>query len=481
MTNYLAVVKDGKITLNVPNYSDGTKLELKLISVEKTLQDQLTTKFKQNGKQYGQEMLYKSQDINNEKSFEALGLIDPILDAVAEQHYKQPTPIQEQTIPDALNKRDILGTAQTGSGKTAAFALPMIQLLMANRSKGKPKARGLILAPTRELVSQITDSIHNYSKYSKIKYVSIYGGVSQRPQVKQLQSGKDIIVATPGRLLDLINQGFIILENIEIFVLDEADRMLDMGFIRDIRKIMKYLPLEVQVLLFSATMPNEILTLADDILRDPVNVAVDPPSTTVETIDNYVYFVEKYDKFRLLLHLLKEKEIEKALIFTRTKHGSNNLAKKLKRNKVNAVAIHGDKSQNAREKALSSFREGNIDILVATDIAARGIDVDDITHVINFDLPNEPETFVHRIGRTARAGKSGIAFNFCSEDEIGYLEHIEYLTQEHLLRVDDYPFMCEFPIPDLTDLERRPRKVSRPQKRRGGRKNYSRKRLYRGE
>ncbi|MCG3217543.1 MAG: DEAD/DEAH box helicase [Candidatus Heimdallarchaeota archaeon] len=472
------IVKDGKTLLDLPEFTDGTKLELRIISIEKSLQEQQTDQYLRDAEKV------QSQDIFTEASaladeinlFHELNLIDPLLQAIEEQGYSQPSPIQAKAIPIVLKKRDILATAQTGSGKTAAFALPIIQILNAVKIKGKAYPRALILTPTRELAGQIGENITNYARHTYIRHATIYGGVSQHPQVRQLKQGKDIIVATPGRLLDLIDQGIADIDWIEILVLDEADRMLDMGFIHDIRKIIKMISDKCQVMMFSATMPPQILDLADKLLVDPKRISVDPPTSPVETIESSLFFVEKPDKFSLLLHLLKTEEVKKALVFMRTKFSANRIVKKLKREKINADAIHGNKTQNAREKALRDFKNGRIKVLVATDIAARGIDIDDITHVINFDMSNEAETYIHRIGRTARAGKSGIAFNFCMDGERPFLEDIERLIQQHLIRAEEYPFMSRFPAPSLTDLASTRKKLKSTYKKRKSKRTVKKKR-----
>lgn len=468
-----AIVKDGKIILDLPDYIDGTQLELKIISSEKSLQEQISDQFGQDTESH-----YNPDDIadsgtliDKNKLFHELNLIAPLLEAVEEQGYRHPSPIQVKAIPLALEGRDVLGTAQTGSGKTAAFSLPIIQLLAANKPRGKPYPRALILSPTRELASQIGESIDTYGEYTEIRQVTIYGGVSQKPQERELKKGKDVLVATPGRLLDLIGQGIIDLDRIEIFVLDEADRMLDMGFIHDIRKVIKLIPDKRQTMLFSATMPKQIIDLANKMLINPEHISVDPPSSPVETIASSVFFVEKPDKFKLLAHLLKSEKISKALVFMRTKHSANNTAKKLSRRNIVADSIHGNKSQNGRERALRGFKKGDISVLVATDIAARGIDINDITHIINYDMSNEAEVYVHRIGRTARAGKSGIAYNFCDEKERSYLVDVERLIQDHLMRAEDYPFMSNIQAPDMTDLNPS-RRRSRPKRRKQRRQNY---------
>ena len=383
--------------------------------------------------------------------FTELKLCEPILKALQDEGYETPTPIQEQSIPLLLKGRDVLGCAQTGTGKTAAFALPVLQFLqekIANEpSKGKRPIRALVLSPTRELVAQIAQNFKAYSRYLPIKHLVIFGGVSATPQIERLSHGVDVLVATPGRLLDLHAQGHIKLNQIEFFVLDEADRMLDMGFIHDIRRILKHLPQKKQNLLFSATMPPNIVTLAGDFLYKPAQVEVVPESTTAEKITQKVMFVAKSDKRRLLAHLLDELNIEQCIVFTRTKHGANRLVQQLERAGHEAAAIHGNKSQNARTRALNAFREGTLPTLVATDIAARGIDVPGVSHVFNFDLPNESESYVHRIGRTGRAGESGIAIAFCDDSEGFYLRNIEQLIDSDLEVIDDHPWHAPQFIP----------------------------------
>ena len=342
-------------------------------------------------------------------TFEELDLIDPLLDALEGEGYTVPTPIQVQAVPLLLMGRDVLGVAQTGTGKTAAFALPVLQLLHeAPYLAPKPRIRTLVVTPTRELAAQIGDSFERYGRHLQIKHTVIFGGVNQNPQVAALRAGVDILVATPGRLLDLHGQGHIDLGDVDFFILDEADRMLDMGFINDMRKVMALLPKSRQNLLFSATMPPGIVKLADSFLRNPVRVEVTPHAMTVEIIEQQVMFVEKADKPRLLIHLLRTLQIERAIVFTRTKHGANRVVKHLDRAGISSAAIHGNKSQPARERALGRFRDGSLAILVATDVASRGIDVPETSHVMNYDLPNIPESYVHRIGRTARAGRSGM-------------------------------------------------------------------------
>ncbi len=373
--------------------------------------------------------------------FQDLKLTEPLLRAVRAQGYDQPTPIQMQAIPDVLAGKDLIGCAQTGTGKTAAFALPILQRLDANQSGHQHNGiRALILSPTRELASQIGDSFQSYGRYTDLRQIVIFGGVGQQPQVQALRRRVDILVATPGRLLDLMNQGVVNLKTVEIFVLDEADRMLDMGFIHDVRRVIKALPTKRQTLLFSATMPQDIEDLAQRILTNPVRVEVTPQATTVEKIDQSVFFVNKKDKRALLEHLLADKAIKRVLVFTRTKHGANKLVRQLDGSSIQSEAIHGNKSQSARERALANFKSGRTRVLVATDIAARGIDVDDVTHVINFDLPNEPESYVHRIGRTARAGASGIAYSFCDADERKYLRDIEKLIRLRVPVINEHPY-----------------------------------------
>lgn len=375
-------------------------------------------------------------------TFKELNLIEPIQKALAEEGYETPTPIQQQAIPHALEGKDVLGCAQTGTGKTAAFAIPVIQNLykILPPHSERRKIKALVLTPTRELAIQIGDSFKAYSRHVQIHGMVVFGGVSQKPQENRLKQGIDVLVATPGRLLDLMNQGLISLADVEIFVLDEADRMLDMGFIHDVRRVIKALPTKRQTLFFSATMPDEIASLAQDILIDPVKVAVTPVSSTAEKIKQSLYFVEKRKKKKLLVELMQDPSIVSALVFTRTKHGANRVAKDLDHSGISAMAIHGNKSQTARQKALGHFKEGKIRVLVATDIAARGIDVDELTHVINYDLPNIPETYVHRIGRTGRAGLSGMAFSFCDVEEIAYLRDIQKLIGLRIPVINDHPF-----------------------------------------
>lgn len=374
-------------------------------------------------------------------SFQSLKIIEPILKSLDEQGYQNPTPIQKQSIPIVLNREDLLGCAQTGTGKTAAFAIPILQLLNESKSDNqKLKIRSLILTPTRELAIQISESFNTYGKYLKIKNLVIFGGVSQVPQVNELKKGIDVLIATPGRLLDLFNQGHINFKSIEYFVLDEADRMLDMGFLNDVKKIIHQLPTNKQNLFFSATMPPEIVKLSSSLLNKPKNVTVTPVSSTVEIIQQSVFFVDKGNKNQLLLHLLNTENIVTALVFTRTKHGADKVVKFLLKNNIKAEAIHGNKAQNARQRALTNFKNQTTRVLVATDIAARGIDVDNLEFVINFDLTNLPETYVHRIGRTGRAGAKGAAFSFCDHEEKAYLRDIEKLINKKIDIQSNHPF-----------------------------------------
>jgi ATP-dependent RNA helicase RhlE len=377
--------------------------------------------------------------------FEQLGLIEPILKALKREGYTTPTPIQQQSIPVVLDAKDILGLAQTGTGKTAAFAIPILQLLQQNNNhKGYRHTRALVLTPTRELAVQISESFESYGRYTNIKHEVIFGGVSQNAQTLALRNGTDILIATPGRLLDLMNQGYVHLDHLEMFVLDEADRMLDMGFIHDVKKLIRQLPKQKQTLLFSATMPPQIAELAGSLLQSPVRVEVAPVSSTAEKIEQSVYFVPKKNKQSLLVHLLNELNIQRTLVFTRTKHGADRIAKDLKKANIMADAIHGNKSQAARQNALNNFKRGKLKVLVATDIAARGIDVDALEHVINFDLPDVAETYVHRIGRTGRAGASGRALSFCDgQEEMSNLKDINKLIGQKI-PATEHPF--EMPL-----------------------------------
>jgi ATP-dependent RNA helicase RhlE len=365
-------------------------------------------------------------------AFNELKLIEPLLRALHEEKYETPTPIQEKTIPHVLEGKDVLGVAQTGTGKTAAFALPILQRLSQTRAADPRDVRCLVLAPTRELATQIGDSFATYGRHLRIRHAVVFGGVGQNPQAMAFRQGRDVIVATPGRLLDLLQQGLARLDKIEILVLDEADRMLDMGFIHDVRKIIARLPKKRQTLFFSATMPSEIQALSHDILHQPVKVEVTPQATTVEKISQSLYRVDRHTKQPLLEKLLRDPAFKRTIVFARTKRGANKVAEKLTAAGIHADAIHGNKSQNAREKALDNFKTGRTRVLVATDIAARGIDVDNITHVVNFDMPDVPENYVHRIGRTARAGLSGFAITFCAPEEFEELRAVERLINKRL-------------------------------------------------
>ena len=381
-------------------------------------------------------------------TFQELGLSKPILKALAEQGYERPSPIQEKAIPPALAGRDVLGCAQTGTGKTCAFAAPILQRLSARQAKGRP-IRALILTPTRELALQIQESFAAYGSRLPLRSAVIFGGVGQNPQVEQLKKGVDILVATPGRLEDLHGQGFIHVENLEIFVLDEADRMLDMGFIHDVRKILKWLPQKKQTLFFSATMPPEVQGLVDSLLVNPVKVAVNPVSSPVEVIDQKLYYVDRGNKTKLLASLILEPDVKNALVFTRTKHGANKVAGDLVKAGIAAAAIHGNKSQTARQQALADFKSGKVTALVATDIAARGLDIDELSHVFNYNLPDVPETYVHRIGRTGRAGRGGTAISFCDVNEKEELKAIQKLLGKAIPVVEDHPWPMEVfePLP----------------------------------
>lgn len=374
-------------------------------------------------------------------NFENLNLIEPLLKALQQEGYTTPTPIQEQAIPIVLRGKDLLGCAQTGTGKTAAFSLPILQKLYKTDQKKNIKA--LILTPTRELAIQIGECFEAYERYTGIKHTVIFGGVNQKSQTDALRGGVQILIATPGRLLDLIDQNYISLKSLDFFVLDEADRMLDMGFIHDIKRILKLLPVRHQTLFFSATMPPEIEKLANSMLTNPEKVEVTPASSTVDTISQSIYFVEKQQKKDLLIHLLKNPSIESVLIFTRTKHGADKLARILTKAGIGAEAIHGNKTQNARQRALTNFKNHTLRALIATDIAARGIDVDLLSHVINYELPNIPETYVHRIGRTGRAGHEGTAISFCESEELPYLKDIQKLIGKNIPVVKDHPFITQ--------------------------------------
>ena len=376
-------------------------------------------------------------------NFSELNLISPITKVLKELNYVKPTEIQQKAIPLVLQRHDILGCAQTGTGKTAAFALPIIQLIYQKEVRhNRPiKLRALIVTPTRELAIQINENIHAYGKYTKVRHTVIYGGVKQHAQVRALKNGVHILVATPGRLLDLIGQKIISLDTIKLFVLDEADRMLDMGFINDIKKLLGYLPKKKQSLFFSATMPPKIIKLSQTILTNPRKIEVTPVSSAAETVQQFVYYTNKKTKKALLLHILQDPEITQILLFSRTKHGADRICRDLRKKNISAVAIHGDKAQNQRQKALRRFKEKEIKVLVATDIAARGIDIYDLKHVINFDVPNEPETYVHRIGRSGRAGQEGIAISICEPEENSYIDGIEQLIGKKIVRIDEHPYL----------------------------------------
>ncbi len=403
-------------------------------------------------------------------SFESLNLIEPIKLALAAEGYTTPTPIQQQSIPIVLAGKDLLGVAQTGTGKTAAFSIPIIQKLYQNRDlnrKGRRKIKALIVTPTRELAIQIDESIAAYGANTDLRHTVIFGGVKQGRQTDELHNGVDILVATPGRLLDLITQGFITLNAIEIFVLDEADRMLDMGFVHDVKRLITLLPKQRQSLFFSATMPDEIVKLASTILHNPSSVSVTPVSSTADTINQFLYYVDKKDKNALLLDILNDKKIETALVFTRTKHGADKVVKVLLAKGIKAEAIHGNKAQNARQRALTNFKSKETRVLVATDIAARGIDVDDLAYVINFEIPNIPETYVHRIGRTGRAGANGTALSFCEDEELTYLKDIQRLIGKKIPVIDEHPYAIQ------PDYSVGPPIVQKPQGRGGARPNNS--------
>ena len=393
--------------------------------------------------------------------FESLNIIEPILKSLKEEGYTIPTPIQVQAIPIVLQGTDLIGCAQTGTGKTAAFAIPILQHLFNNKDfNKKKKIRSLIVTPTRELAKQIEESFIAYGRHTGLKCTVVFGGVPQNPQTLALRNGVDILVATPGRLLDLIDQGFISLKDVEIFVLDEADRMLDMGFIHDVKKIIATLPQKRQSLFFSATMPPEIVKLAGSIVYKPVKVEVTPSASTVDIVSQFVYFTDKVNKNALLVSLLKNKDIKTALVFTRTKHGADKVVRILKKNNIIAESIHGNKTQNARQKALTNFKAQTTRILVATDIAARGIDIDDLEYVFNYEIPNISETYVHRIGRTGRAGAKGMAISFCDAEEKEYLRDIEKLISKKIQVINDhpYPLMDHNPVKAPKQQHMRPKR-----------------------
>ncbi len=409
-------------------------------------------------------------------NFKELGIITPILQALAEEGYTSPTPIQEASIPVLLRKKDLMASAQTGTGKTASFAIPILQNIITdnNRRKGgRQPLRALIVTPTRELAIQIGESFTAYGRHTDVRNTVIFGGVKQGQQTNALQRSPEVLIATPGRLLDLMNQGYISLKDIEYFILDEADRMLDMGFIHDVKRIIRELPQQRQSLFFSATMPQPILELSGKILHNAEKVIIKPEQTTAEKINQSVYFVEKKQKASLLIHLLEEENIPSAIVFSRTKHGANKIVKQLDRAGISSSAIHGNKSQGARQKSLSDFKNGDIRILVATDIAARGIDIDELSHVINFDLPNVSETYVHRIGRTGRAGASGRAISFCDLEERAYLRDIQQLIRQQLPVIQPHPYM------DGERVKSEPPKTKQGTRVNGSNRNNSRKRYSR--
>ncbi|WP_298308060.1 DEAD/DEAH box helicase [Flavobacterium sp.] len=415
-------------------------------------------------------------------TFSDLNLLKNIQQALTEEGYESPTPIQQQAIPVILEGTDLVGCAQTGTGKTAAFAIPIINMLhrLVGSSAKRKVIRTLVVTPTRELAIQIDESFNTYGKYINIRSMVIFGGVSQVPQVDQLKKGIDILIATPGRLLDLHKQGFIDLDHLHFLVLDEADQMLDMGFINDVKKIVKLTPDNRQTLLFSATMPMAIRELADTFLTKPKYVSVDPVSSTAEKVNQKVYFVGKEDKRKLLYHIIRNDKIENVLVFTRTKHGADNVVKALKKNNVTAEAIHGDKSQNARQRVLDAFKNKEISVLVATDIAARGIDIESLPYVINFDIPNISETYVHRIGRTGRAGNTGLAISFCAKDEQPYWKDIEKLIKINVKveKEHPYPYTDEIPNPDAKPDLRNKKKPGSGNSRKSDASKKNKKRWY---
>ncbi len=398
--------------------------------------------------------------------FKDLKIIEPVLKALKEQKYTEPTSIQEKAIPLILERKDVLGSAQTGTGKTAAFAIPILQHLYLDRQQNNSprKIKALVITPTRELAIQIAESFTVYGKYTGMKNTVVFGGVNQNAQTAALRKGVDVLVATPGRLLDLMEQGFIRLKDVEYFVLDEADRMLDMGFIHDIRKIIAKLPSKRQSLFFSATMPGNIVELSRKILINPVKVQVSPVSSTAETIQQYLYYTNRTNKKDLLLHILKDRNIDQVLLFSRTKHGADRIVHNLKRKKIKSAAIHGDKAQNSRQRALAQFKAREIRVLAATDIAARGIDIDKLKYVINYDIPNTAETYVHRIGRSGRAGENGVAISICEPEENGYVKAIEKLINQKIEPVSENPFpQTEKPMTEIEKKEWEKEKQRRKQ------------------
>jgi ATP-dependent RNA helicase RhlE len=401
-------------------------------------------------------------------TFDQLNLVEPILKALKAEGYVTPTPIQQQAIPILLQGKDLLGCAQTGTGKTAAFAIPILQLLYKQalvQKEQKRKIKALILTPTRELAIQIEESFTSYGRNTGLRQTVIFGGVSQHAQVDRLNRGIDILIATPGRLLDLMQQGYVHLNELQFFVLDEADRMLDMGFVNDVKKVIAKLPKKRHSLFFSATMPPVIQSLADSILHQPTKVEVTPVSSTADTIQQSLFYVSKGDKKRLLIHLLETEKMNSVLVFTRTKHGADRVVKDLDKAGIRAAAIHGNKSQNARQAALGDFKSGKIKVLLATDIASRGIDIDELSHVINYELPNIPETYVHRIGRTGRAGFNGIAFSFCEEEEFGELKDIQKLIGKKIPVVETHPFPLDTRYTESVPVQAKPKKQIPPHNR----------------
>lgn len=402
-------------------------------------------------------------------TFEDLRIVEPILKALEQQGYTHPTPIQAQAIPILLKGKDLLGCAQTGTGKTAAFAIPVLQNLYLDQQsrpepKGKRRIKALVVTPTRELALQIGENFEAYAQFLPLRSTVIFGGVKQGSQTKILNRGVDILIATPGRLLDLIGQGFIRLEHLEYLVLDEADHMLDMGFIHDIKKIIAKIPKERQSLFFSATMPPEIVSLSKNILGTYERVTINPEQTTAERVEQLVYYVAKKDKIKLLTHLVKEQDMKTVLVFSRTKHGADKIVRQLKKHDLQAAAIHGNKSQGARQRALKDFKEGRVHVLVATDIAARGIDVDELSHVINYDLPNIPETYVHRIGRTGRASASGQALSFCNQEERAYLRKIQQLIKQDIASVKEHPYVDDSPAGSYDTAPKKKQGGNKPKK-----------------
>ncbi|MFW6227269.1 MAG: DEAD/DEAH box helicase [Bacteroidota bacterium] len=413
--------------------------------------------------------------------FKELKLVVPIQKALKEQNYTTPTAVQQQSIPVLLSGKDLLASAQTGTGKTAAFAIPILQHLYNETTQGSSgkQLKALIVTPTRELAIQIEENFRNYGKYTGLRYALVYGGVSQNKQTQALHKGVDILIATPGRLLDLADQGHIKLNHIKYFVLDEADRMLDMGFIYDVRKIIRLLPSKRQSMFFSATLPPTIISLAGKILNNPEKVQISPVSSTADSVKQYLYYTNKNDKKKLILHILEKPEVSSVLLFSRTKHGADRIARDLKKNKISSAAIHGDKSQNQRQKALAAFKSNEIRVLVASDLAARGIDIEKLGHVINYDIPNEPDTYVHRIGRSGRAGETGTAISLCEPEENVFIRDIEKHTSQKIQRVNDHPFpQTEKPMTQAEKKEFEKEKQKRKQEYFAARKANGRSRRY---